>query len=185
MGDGCRSISRRLCKGLQGSSGLEGSEVKKVYRMEHFNGPFVKADFPKIFWKCYAEFQQISSKFVRFWIRESWKYSQKYLCFKTLSHLVWKIVNILQKLTPLVNFEKKSFWIFKNTAKVFSNERIQGRCKDDNVDFENVEKLCSDWKIGVDTAENEPRKDPEKWTIQRFPLVLCSCHANMCNNSRI
>ena len=62
-------------------------------------------------------------------------------------------------------FWEKSFWIFKNTAKVFSNERIQGRCKDDNVDFENVEKLCSDWKFGVDTAENEPRKDPEKWTI--------------------
>jgi len=60
-----------------------------------------------------------------------------------LSHLVWKIVNILQKLTPLVNFVKNRYE-FLNDAKVFSKERIMGRCKDDNVDFENVEKLCSD-----------------------------------------
>ena len=36
----------------------------------------------------------------------------------------------------------------------------------------NAENAASVAKIGVETAENEPRRDLEKWTISRSLLVI-------------
>ena len=50
-------------------------------------------------------------------------------------------------------------------------------CKDSNAELENAENCCVEvcafiWKVGLDAAENEPRKDAEKYTIYKSTLVI-------------